>query len=332
MTNDARRDTVALVVPLYNEQDVLPSLIREIEAFREDRPTVDQVVFVDDGSTDRTAELAKSLTEGREGYVLLRFSRNFGHQLAVTAGLHFVTSDAAVVLDADLQDPLPVIDRMIERWREGFDVVYGIRRTRAADSWMQRLTAGLYYRIFRRVTGVDSPVDAGDFRLMSRAVLEAYRGFEERQPYVRGLVAWLGFNQVGVEYDRPARVAGHSKYAWRDRFRLGLDGLASFSGRPLRYAVRIGVAVAGLAFAGLVWVLVEKLVFGGTVPGWASLTFVGFFFGGVQLFFLGVVGSYVARVYDEVKGRPRFVIREKWDSNDPPADSDGIPVDPSAFE
>jgi dolichol-phosphate mannosyltransferase len=317
MTSDARRDTVALVVPLYNEEDVLPALVREVEAFRAGHPEIDQVVLVDDGSTDRTAKLAKTLTEGRSGYVLLRFSRNFGHQLAVTAGLHFVRSDAAVVLDGDLQHPLATVGRMIERWRDGYDVVYGIRRTHRADSWPERLAARVYYRLFRKMTGVDAPVDAADFRLMSRAVLDAYRKFEEQQPYVRGLVAWLGFNQVGVEYEAPARAAGRSKYAWRDRFRLGIDGLASFSARPLRYAVRLGLAVSGLAFLGLVWVLISKLVLGNTVPGWASVTFVGFFFGGAQLFFLGVLGSYVARVYDEVKGRPRYVVREHWTSPGP---------------
>jgi len=320
MTEAVKRETLALVVPLFNERDVLPALVREIESFRAGRPMVDQVILVDDGSTDRTADIARALADERPGYVLIRLSRNFGHQLAVTAGLHFVTSDAAVVLDADLQDPLYVIDRMVERWKDGFDVVHGIRRTRKADSLLQRLTAGVYYRLFRRITGVDAPVDAGDFRLMSRAVLDAYRGLEEQQPYVRGLVAWLGFNQTGVEYDRPPRAAGRSKYAWRDRFRLGMDGLASFSGRPLRYAVRLGVAVSMLAFAGLLWVLVQKLFLGGTVPGWASLTFLGFFFGGVQLFFLGVVGSYLARVYEEVKGRPRYVIREAWRSDGAPAE------------
>lgn len=326
MSDSAARRTVALVIPLYNEEDVLPVLIREIEAFRAGHPDVTQVVLVDDGSVDGTAGLAKTLTRDRSGYVLVRFSRNFGHQLAVTAGLHFVRSDAAVVLDADLQDPLDVIPEMMARWREGYDVVYGVRRRRAADSALQRLSARLYYRLFRRMTGVRAPVDAGDFRLMSREVLDAYRSLEEQQPYVRGLVAWLGFNQTGVEYDRPGRAAGRSKYAWRDRYRLGLDGLASFSARPLRYAVRIGVGVSALAFAGLVWVLVARFILGNTVPGWASLTFVGFFFGGVQLFFLGVVGSYVARVYDEVKGRPRFVIREQWASGGPGVPESGKPA------
>ncbi len=316
------KSSVSLVIPLYNEEDRLPGLVAELEAFRAAQPVVNEVILVDDGSSDGTAALARSLTAGRPGYSLVRFSRNFGHQVAVTAGLHLAGGDAVVILDADGQDPLDVVPTMIERWREGFDVVYGVRRSRSADSWLQRTTARGFYRFFQRFTEVRAPVDAGDFRLLSRRVVEAYRGLGEQQPYVRGLVAWLGFNQVGVEYDRPARSAGASKYAWRHRVRLAMDGLASFSGRPLRYAVRLGILTAIAAVAGLAWVVAAKWS-GDTVPGWASLTFVAFFFGGVQLFFLGVVGSYVARVYEEVKGRPRWIVQERWDS-------DGIPREGSA--
>ncbi len=307
-----RRQQVALVIPLYNEEEVLPLLIERIEAFRAVCPDVSEVVLVDDGSTDGTARLVQSLTAGRPGYVLLRFSRNFGHQLAITAGMHCVTADAAVILDADLQDPLEVVPRMIAKWREGYDVVYGVRRTRTGDAPLKKWTARLYYRLFQRLTEVDAPLDAGDFRLVSRPVLEAYRQIGEQQPYVRGLIAWLGFNQTGVVYDRPPRAAGQSKYPLRKSLKLALDGLASFSGRPLRYAVRLGLAVAALSVAGLVWVLLAKYVFHNTVPGWSSLIFVAFFFGGMQLFFLGIVGSYLARVYDEVKARPRYIIRERW--------------------
>ncbi|WP_456430243.1 glycosyltransferase family 2 protein [Rhodocaloribacter sp.] len=309
-----RRETVAFVIPLYNEEEVFPMLFREIEAFRRAHPEVTEVVFIDDGSTDGTAERVRTLTEGRPGYVLLRFSRNFGHQLAITAGMNFVTADAAVILDGDLQDPLSVVEEMIARWREGYDVVYGVRREREGDDLLKRTTARLFYRFFQRITDIDAPLDAGDFRLVSRAVLDAYRQMEEQQPYVRGLIAWLGFNQIGVEYVRPARAAGTSKYPIRKAFRLALDGIASFSSRPLRYAVRIGVGVAMLSVVGLVWVLLAKYVFHNTLPGWTSIIFVAFFFGGLQLFFLGVVGSYLARVYDEVKARPRYVIRERWTS------------------
>ncbi|QXD15269.1 glycosyltransferase family 2 protein [Rhodocaloribacter litoris] len=311
-TRPGRRETVAFVIPLYNEEEVLPVLIREVEAYRAAHPEVTEVVLVDDGSTDGTASLIRSLTEGRPGYVLLRFSRNFGHQLAITAGMHCVSADAAVVLDGDLQDPLDVVTQMIEKWRQGFDVVYGIRRERHGDGLLKRWTARLFYRLFQHLTDVDAPLDAGDFRLVSRPVLDAYRQIEEHQPYVRGLIAWLGFNQTGVFYDRPPRAAGRSKYPLRRSLRLAFDGIASFSVRPLRYAVRLGLLVAALSVIGLVWVLLAKYAFGNTIPGWSSLIFAAFFFGGLQLFFLGVVGSYLARVYEEVKARPRYVVRERW--------------------
>ncbi len=307
-------NTVTLVIPLFNEEEVLPSLIDEIQSFRARRPEITDVILIDDGSTDATARQARDLTDGLPGFMLVRFSRNFGHQLAVTAGLHMVRTDAAVILDADLQDPLEVVGRMIDKWREGYDVVYGVRRVRGGVTLLERLTARLYYRFFKRFTDVDAPLDAGDFRLVSRSVMDAYAKLNEQQPYVRGLVSWLGFNQVGIEYDRQSRAAGRSKYPWRRRMQLALDGIASFSGKPLRYAVRIGIAVSALSAVGLIWVVLVKYAFGTAITGWSSLIFVAFFFGGLQLFFLGVVGSYVARVYDEVKGRPRYIIRDTWRS------------------
>jgi polyisoprenyl-phosphate glycosyltransferase len=311
------QNSVALVIPLYNEELVLPTLIREIELFRVRVPDVAQVILVDDGSQDGTLSVAKTLVSDKAGYLLVSFSRNFGHQLAVTAGMHMVTADAAVILDADLQDPLDVVEQMITKWRQGFDVVYGVRKKRDGDSLMQRLTARVFYRFFRRMTDLDAPLDTGDFRLVSRAVLDAYEKLGEQQPYVRGLISWLGFNQTGVEYHRRARAGGRSKYAWRDRLRLALDGIASFSGRPLRFAVRLGLGVSALSMLGLVWVVFARYSVNSTVPGWASILFVGFFFGGLQMFFLGVVGSYLARVYEEVKGRPRYIVRDVWEPGGP---------------
>ncbi len=312
---DIRRQTVALVIPLYNEEELIPLLIDEVESFRAGHPEVTRVILVDDGSSDRTAALIRERTDGLEGYVLLRFSRNFGHQLAITAGMHVADTDAAVILDGDLQDPLSVVATMIAKWREGYDVVYGVRKERQGEGPLKRHTARFFYRFFQRMTDVDAPLDAGDFRLVSRAVLDAYRRIEEQQPYVRGIIAWLGFNQIGVPYDRPPRAAGKSKYPLKRSLQLALDGIASFSGRPLRYAVRIGLFVAALSVLGLVWVVLAKYAWGDTIPGWSSIIFVAFFFGGLQLFFLGVVGSYLARVYEEVKARPRYLVRERWSSS-----------------
>ena len=309
---------ITLVVPVFNEEQVLPLLVKEIQAFCKARPETIRVLFVDDGSTDSSAALIQSLTGLMAGVKLIRFSRNFGHQLAVTAGLHRVEadSDAAIVMDSDLQDPLSVCGEMIDTWKSGYDVVYGIRRKRAGVSIFTRVMYRIYYRMFSGLSETGAPENAGDFRLLSARVIEAYKEFGEQQPYVRGLIAWLGFNQTGIEYSRPARAAGHSKYTWSQLFQLGFDGITSFSGKPLQYSVKVGLLISALSILGLFWALFEKFVLHTDLPGWASLVFIGFFFGGLQLFFLGIVGSYVARVYEEVKGRPRFIIQQVWESGE----------------
>lgn len=313
-TSSVSRETVAFIIPLYNEEAVLPLLVAELEAYRAAHPEVVQVVFIDDGSRDQTAALVRKLTGHLDGYVLIRFSRNFGHQLAVTAGMEFVETDAAVIMDADLQDPLHVVTEMIEKWKAGFDVVYGIRKRREGETLFKRTATKVFYRLFRHLSDTDAPLDTGDFRLVSRPVLDAFRKMQEQQPYVRGLVSWIGFNQTGIEYIRPARAAGETKYPFRKLLKLATDGLFSFSDRPLRYAVRLGLLVSALSVLGLIWVLIDKYIIGVEVVGWASIVFALFFFGGLQLFFLGIVGAYLARVYEEVKARPRYLVRETWAS------------------
>lgn len=308
------RNTVAFVIPLFNEEEVFPRLFRALEEYRKEHPEVVQVIFVDDGSRDRTATLVRTLTEGRPGYVMLQFSRNFGHQIAITAGMHFVETDAAVIMDADLQDPLYVVTEMIRKWREGFDVVYGVRKQREGEGVFKRATAALFYRFFRWMTDLDLPLDTGDFRLVSRKVLEAYRQICEHQPFVRGLISWLGFNQTGIEFERAPRAAGKTKYTLRRMLRLAFGSITSFSDRPLRAAVGMGFATAMVSLLGLLWVLVVKYLLKSAITGWASMIFVGFFFGGLQLLFLGIVGLYLDRVYEEVKARPRYIIRDQWRS------------------
>lgn len=317
----ASRSSLGLVIPLYNEEAVVPALIESIESYRADRPYVTEVVLVDDGSTDLTAGLVLHHARDLPGYRLIQFSRNFGHQLAITAGVEAARSDAVVVLDADLQDPLEVVDEMVDRWRAGYDVVYGIRRRREGDSWFRRALSAVFYRAFQRLADTDAPLDVGDFRLISRDVIDAFSTLQERQPYVRGLVSWLGFNQTGVEYDRPARTAGRSKYPFRKLMQLASDSILAFSDRPLRYAARFGFVVSALSVVGLIWSVLARIFQPDLISGWASLIFTAFFFGGLQLFFLGVVGAYLARVYDEVKARPRYIVRRTWSSDDrPPAD------------
>jgi dolichol-phosphate mannosyltransferase len=312
-----RRETVSLVIPLFNEVEAVSYLIREIELFRAERPDIVEIILVDDGSSDGTSSKIRDLTQQLPGYKLISFSRNFGHQLAITAGLEVVESDAAVILDADLQDPLSTVSTMVEKWKEGFDVVYGVRIARKGESAFKRATASLFYRFFRIMTDVSMPVDAGDFRLISREVIDVYREMGEQKPFVRGMISWLGFNQVGVSYTRAERIAGTTKYTLRKMLRLATDSLTSFSEKPLQLAVRLGlfVSVASVLFAG-VWVILAKYVFETAITGWASMMLVVAFFGGLNLFFIGLIGLYLSRVFDETKGRPRWVVKSSWSSDD----------------
>ncbi len=311
----APRHTLALVIPVYNEEAVVPLLLAEIAAFRAERADITQVVFVDDGSEDATVQLLQEGTAGQSGYWIVGFSRNFGHQLAITAGLGVVDADAAVILDADLQDPLHVVDEMMVRWREGYDVVYAIRSRRDGEPAYKRLAAATFYRLFRWIADLDMPLDTGDFRLVSRKVIDIYNKIGEQQPFVRGIVSWVGFNQIGIPYVRAARAAGSSKYTLGKLMKLALSGLTSFSDKPLRISIRLGIGVAVLAVLGLLLAFGLALAGEGGITLSAALIFVGFFFGGVQLLFLGVVGIYLLRVYEAVKGRPRYIVDSHWRSD-----------------
>ena len=311
----APRHTLALVIPVYNEEAVVPLLLAEIAAFRAERADITQVVFVDDGSEDATVQLLQEGTAGKSGYWIVGFSRNFGHQLAITAGLGVVDADAAVILDADLQDPLHVVDEMMVRWREGYDVVYAIRSRRDGEPAYKRLAAATFYRLFRWIADLDMPLDTGDFRLVSRKVIDIYNKIGEQQPFVRGIVSWVGFNQIGIPYVRAARAAGSSKYTLGKLMKLALSGLTSFSDKPLRISIRLGIGVAVLAVLGLLLAFGLALAGEGGITLSAALIFVGFFFGGVQLLFLGVVGIYLLRVYEAVKGRPRYIVDSHWRSD-----------------
>lgn len=305
---------ISLVIPLYNEEEMLPILVAELEAFRQERPEVKEIVFINDGSTDATYQKAIELIEELEGYRLICFSRNFGHQFAVTAGLEITTGDAAIIMDADLQDPLEVAGKMIDTWKQGYDVVYGVRESREGESWFKKITAKLFYRIFKWFTDLDIPLDTGDFRLLSRAVIEKYKSITEQQPFVRGLITWLGFNQIGLPYHREKRKAGETKYPLSKMIRLASHAISSFSDKPLRIAVHSGIWVSILAVIGIIWVFYTRLILDVAVPGWASSLVIILFLGGVQMLFLGIIGLYISRIYSEVKQRPRYIISEIWNS------------------
>ncbi len=301
---------LSVVVPVFNEEGNIPELYRRLVPVLEGCVASFEVVFVDDGSRDRSWELVRDLA-GRDGRVRgLKFSRNFGHQMAFAAGLEQARGEAVVIMDADLQDPPEVIPELVGRFREGWDVVYAQRRRREGESAFKLWTAKAFYRLLRRITPVDIPLDTGDFRLMSRRAVDAFRRLGERHRFTRGLVAWLGFRQTGVLYDRAARHAGDTKYPLRKMVRFAIDAITSFSHVPLQLATWLGFAVSAFAFAYILVVLVLKVV-GISWPGYTSLMAAILFLGGVQLVMIGLLGEYLGRVYDEVKRRPLYLVQEE---------------------
>ncbi len=306
---------LSVVVPLYNEAANVAPLLERVGALTARwAPKLEtEIVLVNDGSVDGTLEAIRTEMRHRRNIVLVNLSRNFGHQLAATAGMEIARGDAVVLMDGDLQDPPELIESFVRKWREGYDVVYAVRRTRRGESRFKVATARAFYRIIKRLTKVSIPLDTGDFRLMSRRVVEALRRSPERHRFLRGMVSWVGFNQIAVEYDRDVRHAGISKYPLPKMIRFAMDGITSFSDIPLRFASYFGFAVSVAAFVYAIVVVAFKLFSlkpPGYTPGWASTIVAVLFLGGVQLMSLGILGEYLGRVYDEVKGRPLYLISD----------------------
>jgi len=301
----------SIVVPLYNEEEVIAECHKRLSEAMAKCGGEYELIFVNDGSRDGTMGLAREIA-GRDNNVrIISFSRNFGHQVAITAGMNEASGKAVVVIDADLQDPPLVILDMIAKWKEGYEVVYGKRVGRKGETAFKRATASVFYRLLNRLTDVDIPVDAGDFRLLDRKVIEALKSLPERNRYVRGLVSWVGFRQTAVEYVREERFAGKTKYPLRKMLRFATDALTSFSYKPLKLSAIIGGILALCSFAYLIVVLYLRLFTDVTITGWASLAVISLFFNGVVLIMLGIIGEYIGRIYDESKGRPLYIIGEE---------------------
>ena len=303
------RPFVSVVVPCYNEEEVLRELHRRVTRVLRKVAGDWELILVNDGSADRTLELIREIASEDPHVRGVDLSRNFGHQLALTAGLDQARGQAIIMIDADLQDPPELFGRMIEKWHQGADVVYAVRKKRRGESWFKLATASLFYRLLRLSTQIAIPLDTGDFRLIDRRALAAVLSIRESNRFLRGLFGWVGFRQEPVYYVRRERFAGETKYPFGKMLRFAIDGLTSFSTAPLRLAVWLGLASAGLAFVYGLKVLYEGLT-GGTVPGWASTTLSVLFIGGIQLFTIGVLGEYIGRIYDEVKRRPLYLVRE----------------------
>jgi glycosyltransferase involved in cell wall biosynthesis len=306
----AARPEYSIVVPVFNEAETLGELTRRLGELLDRLDGPGEVIYVDDGSTDRSYELMLEAHHGDPRFKVIRFSRNFGHEMATTAGLDAASGAATVVMDADLQDPPEVILELAARWREGYDVVYAVRAERPGETRLKKLTSVAFYRVLQRMTEIEMPLNVGDFRLIDRRALDAFRSMREQNRYVRGMFSWVGFRQVGVPFHRDERYAGETKYRYGKLLRLAIDGIVSFSGYPLRFALNLGFVVAGISF--LLACVFVTMKFAGfwEVPGLASIAVFVAFLGGIQLFLLGIVGEYIARIHDEVKRRPLYLVSE----------------------
>jgi len=300
---------LSVVVPVFNEEDTLRELHSRLSGAL---PPVEvwEIILVDDGSADGSWPLMRELSAVDPRLRLVRLSRNFGHQAAITAGLEAARGEAVVVIDADLQDAPELIPELVARWRDGYDVVYAVRAERTGENPVRLLAISLFYKLFRRIAGGDIPANVGDFRLVSRRVVDALMAMPERARFLRGMTSWVGFKQTGVEYRRDPRYAGSSKYPPRKLVRLALDGIVSFSTIPIKLVAWLGFALVVFCLVVLSWTLYTRFFTNSAPQGWTSLLVVVLLLGGVQLLSLGIIGQYVARIFDEVKQRPLYLVAE----------------------
>ncbi|AKR12869.1 glycosyltransferase (plasmid) [Bacillus thuringiensis] len=295
---------------MYNEEAVIEETYRRLKRVMKDANGTYELLFINDGSQDKCADIIKQFMIGDKTVKLIDFSRNFGHQIAITAGMDYANGDAVIIIDADLQDPPELILQMIEKWKEGYEVVYAKRMKRKGETWFKKWSASTFYRVLRASTDIDIPVDTGDFRLMDQKVCKEMRKINENNRFVRGLVSWIGFRQIAIEYVRDERVAGETKYPLKRMVKLCLDGILSFSYKPLKLAIYSGLLLSSSGFLYFIYVLYLTLFTEATMKGWPSIISIMLIFNGFMLFMLGVIGEYIGRIYDETKGRPLYIVRE----------------------
>ena len=308
------KPTISIVSPVYNEEAVLAELHRRVALVMDSLDVTWELLLVNDGSHDHSAQVIEELHKTDSRVKGISFSRNFGFQIAVTAGLNHAQGEAIILTDADLQDPPEIYPEMIAKWREGYEVVYGVRASRVGETWFKLFTAKVFYRLIRRITKIDIPLDTGDFRLMDRRVVRAINNMPERNRFLRGMIPWVGFKQTGVEYERASRFAGESKFgSVRQMLPFAVDAITSFSYLPLQLATYLGFIIAGISGLAILAVILLRL-FGPENPlvGQATTLVSVLFLGGVQLISLGIIGEYLGRIYDEVKGRPLYLVDKTW--------------------
>jgi polyisoprenyl-phosphate glycosyltransferase len=300
----------SIIIPIYNEQENIHKLYDRLKAVMNGMNVSHEFVFVNDGSRDRSMILIKELAAKDNSVHYINLSRNFGHQIAVTAGIDHVRGNAVVIIDADLQDPPELIAEMYAKMKEGFEVVYAKRKSRKGESILKKFTAKWFYRILASITSIDIPVDTGDFRLMDRKIVDVLRTMPEQQKFLRGQISWIGFNQTYVEYNRDERHGGETGYTYKKMLRFALDGITSFSNLPLKFATAAGFVVSGITFIVILYALYARFISKDFVPGWTSLILAVLFIGGVQLITIGIIGEYISRLSANVRNRPLYIIAE----------------------
>ena len=303
---------ISVVIPCYNEEEVVGVLCARLFNVMTSLEMPFELIFVNDGSKDGTLNMLLDLAKLYQEVKVIDFSRNFGHQIAITAGMEHAVGDVVVLIDADLQDPPELIGEFLDKWIDGYDVVYAVRKERDGETWFKKFTAETFYKLLNRFTDGRIPADTGDFRLMDRRVVNSLLTIQEKHRFVRGLVSWVGYRQIGVYYERNPRFAGKSKYPLKQMIKFSADGITSFSIKPLQLASQLGFLTAGVGFMGALLTLFLKTFTRVTIQGWTSLIMAMLFLGGVQLIILGIMGEYIGRIYDEVRNRPLYIVQERY--------------------
>lgn len=301
---------LSVIIPVYNEEANIQLLFERLNTVISQLNVDTEFIFVNDGSQDHSMNMIRELSEKNASVRYIDFARNFGHQIAVTAGLERCSGNAAIIIDADLQDPPELILELYKKWKEGYEVVYAKRKTREGENFLKKFTAKIFYRTLKKITSINIPLDTGDFRLIDRKIVDVLRAMPEQQKFLRGQISWIGFRQTFVEYDRDARYAGKTGYTYKKMIRFALDGITSYSNLPLKFATVTGFLVSGITFLMILYALYSRFISKNYVPGWTSLMLAVLFIGGVQLISIGIIGEYISRLSANIRNRPLYVVRE----------------------